>query len=317
MKKKILVTYPLRPKRLEALNTIHQVDCINAIETKYEEVLARVQDYDAIHCIGLKTDKQIMDKGDRLKLISNYGVGYDNIDADYAKSVGIAVANTPTSTSRATAEYTLGLILSLLRKITLNDKKLREGLLTDWSLPGQSGNSLYGKTLGIFGMGRIGKEVSKMAKAFGMNIIYYSRTKLSQAEEEKHDINYVSFDKLMSDSDIVSIHAPLTSDTHHIINLEKLQLMKSSSWLVNTARGNLIDQEALINILENNKIAGAALDVFSEEPHVPEAFMAMEHVVLSPHNGTGTDEDRADMFNESFQNILDFFAGKEFVGRVC
>jgi len=317
MKKKILITYPLSQKRLDALGDIHEVRCIKAISSRYEEVLASVTEYDAIHCIGLKADKQIMDKGDRLQIISNYGVGYDNIDADYAKIKGIAVANTPLSTSRATAEYTLGLILSLLRKITINDKKLRQGLLTDWSQSGQSGNSLFGKTLGIFGMGRIGKEVARMAHAFDMKVIYYSRTRLSKQDEEKYNATYLSFDDLMSQSDIVSIHAPLTSETHHIINLEKLKLMKPTAWLVNTARGNLIDQKAIIETLVNKEIAGAALDVFADEPHIPQALLKMDHVLLSPHNGTGTYEDRSDMFAESFQNIIDFFDGREFVGRVC
>lgn len=317
MKKKILITHPLSPSRIEELNGAYQVDCIQKIETKYEEVLDRVDDYDAIHCIGLKADQQIMDKGTRLKIISNYGVGYDNIDVAYAKSKGIAVANTPISTSRATAEYTLGLMISLLRKITINDKKLRQGLLTSWSTSAQTGNSLYGKTLGIFGMGRIGKEVALMAKAFGMKLIYYSRTKLEATEEERYGVRCVSFDELMSTSDIVSIHAPYTTETYHIIDAGKLSLMKPGSWMINTARGGLIDHDALVHVLESGKIKGAALDVFPEEPQIPSELLTMDHVVLSPHNGTGTYEDRAAMFAESFDNIVAFFEGREMSGKVC
>lgn len=315
--KKILISHPISPKRLEELSTTYQVDCIQNIQTKYVEVLDRVQDYDAIHCIGLKADQQIMDKGDRLQIISNYGVGYDNIDVAYAKSKGIAVANTPISTSKATAEYTLGLILSLLRKITVNDRHLRQGLLTNWSSSCQSGNSLSGKTLGIFGMGRIGKEVATMAKVFDMSVIYYSRTKLEVAQEELYDASYVSFDQLMSQADIVSIHAPMTTKTHNIIDEQKLKLMKPTSWLINTARGGLVDHDALVEVLKQSSIKGAALDVFPEEPLVPEALISMDQVILSPHNGTGTNEDRAAMFVESFGNILAFFEGREMSGRVC
>lgn len=317
MKKKILITHPLSPSRIQALSQSHQVDCISQVETKYQEVMDRVDGYDAILCIGIQADQQIMDKGNRLQIISNYGVGYDNIDVAYAKSKGIAVANTPISTSRATAEYTVGLIISLLRKITINDKKLRQGQLASWSSSVQSGNSLYGKTLGIFGMGRIGKEVALMAKAFGMELIYYSRTKLDTAEEELYDVRYVSFDDLMSTSDIVSIHAPYTAETHHIIDAKQLGLMKQDSWIINTARGGLIDHDALVNILESKKIKGAALDVFPEEPVIPSQLLTMDHVILSPHNGTGTYEDRAAMFAESFDNIIAFFEGREMSGKVC
>lgn len=317
MKKKILITHPLSPRRLEELNGTYQVDCISKIQTKYDEVLECAQDYDAIHCIGLKADRQIMDKAKRLQIISNYGVGYDNIDVAYAASKGIAVANTPISTSRATAEYTVGLILSLLRKITVNDRHIRQGLLDDWSLSGQSGNSLFGKTLGIFGMGRIGKEVANMAKVFGMSVIYYSRTQLTAAEEKLYRARYASFDQLMSEADIVTIHAPMTDETHNIINAQKLNLMKPTSWIINTARGGLIDHDALINVLASEKIKGAALDVFPEEPAIPVALQSMDQVILSPHNGTGTKEDRAAMFSESFGNIIAFFEGREMSGRVC
>ncbi len=315
--KKILISHPISPKRLEELSSDFQVDCIQSIKTKYDEVLDRVQDYDAIHCIGLKADQRIMDKGHHLQIISNYGVGYDNIDVYYAKSKGIAVANTPISTSRATAEYTLGLILSLLRKITINDRQIRQGLLNDWSLSGQSGNSLSGKTLGIFGMGRIGKEVAHMAKVFGMKVIYYSRTQLDATADQLYGARYVSFDQLMSESDIVSIHAPMTAETYNIIDEQKLKLMKPTSWLINTARGGLVDHNALIQVLQEAKIKGAALDVFPDEPLVPEALLSMDQVILSPHNGTGTKEDRAAMFEESFGNIIAFFEGREMSGRVC
>ena len=166
-------------------------------------------------------------------------------------------------------------------------------------------------------MGRIGKEVALMARAFGMEVIYYSRTKLPATEEEKYKATYVSENQLMSTADIVTIHAPLTTETHHIIDTTLLNLMKPSSWFVNTARGGLIDHDALVSILEEGKIKGAALDVFPEEPKIPSKLLTMDHVILSPHNGTGTFEDRAAMFDESFNNILAYFEGEKMSGRVC
>ena len=316
MKKKILISYPLKPKRLEKLNGKYEVHCVVDMQDRYAEVIARIQDYHGLLAMNLKVDEAMLGRSDRLEIISNYGVGYDNIDINVARKKGIAVANTPDSTSMATAEYTMGLILALLRKIALNDRQIRTSKLKDWDQSGHHGNSLSGKLLGILGMGRIGKEVARLATAFGMQIIYHSPRRLSSEIEEFDRYQFVNLEELIERADILTIHAPLNSTTHHLVSEDLIRRMQSHAWIINTSRGNLIDQDALVDALKNHQISGAALDVFADEPEIPEALLELDHVVLSPHNGTGTREARSAMFDEAFNNMVAFFEGKVLSGRV-
>lgn len=303
----------MKKERLDQLNNEYHVDCVSTVNNKYDEVLERIKDYHALHAISLKVDQSIIDAGKSLELISNYGVGYDNIDVGLAASRGISVANTPVSTSKATAEYTIGLMIALLRNIALNDRRLRSGKLSEWSSSVQTGYSLRGKQLGILGMGRIGKEVALIAQSLGMKVCYHNRNAL----QSNYLATYLSLEELFKSSDILSIHAPSTPETHHILDAKRIALMKNSAWIINTARGNLIDHDALISGLKEKKIMGAALDVFPNEPNIPSALLKMDNVLLSPHNGTGTFEDRAAMFQESFANIVAFFEGRPMSGKVC
>ncbi|MEL6257111.1 MAG: NAD(P)-dependent oxidoreductase [Bacteroidota bacterium] len=316
MPPKILISYPLSPARIAALNSPYPVECVSGKKSMYEEVIERIAEFEALLCMGHQADKHLMDLGNKLKVISNYGVGYDNVDVAYAKEKGIMVSNLPSSTSAPTANMAIGLMLSLMLKISLHDRLLREEKLPKWDLPNSYGSSPGGKLLGIIGMGRIGKEMAKRARALDMEICYYKRNRLSQEEEQEHGAIYLDLDELLAQSDVISLHTPLNKSTFHLIGEREIGLMKDTSFLINTARGNVVDNDALIKALQEHKIAGAGLDVFPNEPEVPAAYFEMDHVVLTPHAGTATRESRMDMFNEAFQNAVDLLSGKEIDARV-
>ncbi|MEM8889966.1 MAG: NAD(P)-dependent oxidoreductase [Bacteroidota bacterium] len=316
MAPKILISYPLSSARIEALNSPFPVSCVSGKRPMYEEVCELISDFDALLCMGHQADKHLMDLGKKLKVISNYGVGYDNVDVAYAKEKGIMVSNLPRSTSAPTANMAIGLMLSLMLKISLHDRLLREEKLPRWDLPTSYGSSPGGKLMGIIGMGRIGKEMAKRARALGMEICYYKRTRLSPNEEQKHGAIYLELDELLAQSDVVSLHTPLNDSTFHLIGEREIGLMKNSAFLINTARGSVVNNDALIKALQENKIAGAGLDVFPNEPEVPKAYLSMDQVVITPHAGTATRESRMDMFNEAFQNAVDLLEGKEIDARV-
>jgi len=315
-RKKVLISHPMSTNIMDRIRRIHDADCISSYTDKYQETYDRVKGYDALFAINILVDAKMIDRGTDLKLISNYAVGYDNIDVAHAKANQIVVANIPDSTSRATAEYAMALILDLLRKITLNDRMIKENQLTDWSTTDHYGHSPADKTLGILGLGRIGKILARQAQVFGMHVIYHNRNQIITALEKDLNVRYVTLKELFNTSDVLSINTPLTPQTHHIVNHDKLSLMKPSAYLVNTGRGDLIDHSALISALTNQQIAGAALDVFPDEPVVPDALKSMDNVILSPHNGTGTHEDRMAMWEESWGNIVAFFNNQKMTGRV-
>lgn len=312
MSKKILISYPFSEERIQALNSPYEVRCAK----NFQETMELIQDYDAWICMGQRADQKLMDKGTKLKVISNYGVGYDNVDVAYAKEKGIAVTNLPRSTSAPTADMALTLMLSLLLKVSLHDRWLREAKLPKWNLPKNYGSSPGGKKLGIVGMGRIGKELAKRALSLDMEILYYKRNRLSAEEETKYGARYLSLEDLVKKADVVSLHTPLNDSTFHLIGEKEIALMKASAVLINTARGNVVDNDALIKALKSGLIAGAGLDVFPNEPEVPAAYLTMDQVVLAPHAGTATREARNAMFEEAFQNAVDVLDGKETEARV-
>lgn len=314
--KKILISYPLSPKRMASLQSDFECTCVSSLENRQEETYNLIADFDALFAIGIQVDAALLDKGTKLGIVSNYAVGYDNIDIEHAKKKGIVVTNTPQSVTAPTADITLGLILSLCRRITELDRKLRHKQAPNWGDPKLMSSSLEDKTLGIIGMGRIGKAVAKRALAFGMQIIYHNRNPLPAEVEMNYNATYASLEDLLKTSDIVSVHAPLNAKTKHMISAKELALMQSSAFLINTARGAVIDEKALITALQKGQIAGAGLDVFEEEPHVPDAFLSLENVVLTPHSGTATKEARQAMLEEAFRQIILFLNGKEPESRV-
>ncbi len=237
----------------------------------------------------------VLDAGDRLKVVANVAVGYDNIDVAAARARNVIVTNTPDVLTAAVAEFTWGLILSAARRITEGDRLIRRGGWTGWSLDFMLGTELRGKQLGIIGRGRIGRAVAEKVQAFGMTVVFAGK---------RPSPGMVSLDELLVASDVVSIHAPLTPDTRHLIDRRALARMKRSAILVNTSRGALVDEEALAWALDERLIAGAALDVYEREPAVLEALLPMENVVLAPHLGSATRETRTAMADLAVSNVL-------------
>jgi D-3-phosphoglycerate dehydrogenase len=283
-----------------------------------EEVISMLPEFDAfISTFQFKVDKEVIDaaKG-RVKIISNYGVGYDNIDVEYATKQGIVVTNTPDPVVEPTAEHAFALMLAVARRIPECDYKLRIPNGLKWGVMENLGQTLYGKTLGIIGMGRIGKALVRRALACGMKIVYFNRTKLTPELENQYQAKLLDLDELIKISDVISIHTPLSFETHHLINRKRLQQMKPTAILVNTARGPVVDEIALIEALQKNWISSAALDVYEFEPKISKELFDLDNVVLAPHNGTGTFEARNEMSKFVSQNIIGFFNGNPKISRV-
>jgi lactate dehydrogenase-like 2-hydroxyacid dehydrogenase len=313
---KILVTYDLLKDGFKELEERYEVTVPKGRDFTYEEVCERIAEYDVLcSMFDFPVDRRLMDKAPELKLVANYAVGYDNIDVAYALAKGITVANTPDPVIAPTANLALGLMIDVARRITECDRKLRQGGMKT-GLMEHLGARITGKTLGILGMGRIGKALCKRACACGMNVVYHNRRRLDIEEETKLNVIYVGFDELLAQSDFVSLNAPHTPETYHIIDEKAFRLMNPSAFLINTARGALVDEKALIRALQNNIIRGAGLDVFEfGDCPSPELF-ALENVVLTPHIGTQTIEDRWEMQKAVCNNVIGFIEGDRPVFRV-
>lgn len=311
MKKKILFGYNFEREGFRNLENEFELIYPDRQYFQKEELIQLIEEVDVlVPSFGYRTDPQIIDAGKKLKLIANFGVGYDNIDVDYAATKGIAVTNTPNAVLEPTAELCFALMLATARKIGYYNSALRTEQGLKWGLYNDLGSSVYGKTLGIFGMGRIGQAVARRAIASGMKIIYNNRHPLDDSIEEKYNAKFVGFDSLLQHADILSINAPASPDTHHIFNAETFKKMKKEALVVNVARGSLIDEQALINALKEGVIGGAGLDVFEHEPKISPELFTLPNVVLSPHAGTKTREARLEMQLEVSENIIGFFEGK-------
>ncbi len=229
----------------------------------------------------------------RLKLIASYGAGVNHIDLAAAKAKGIMVTNTPGVFTDDTADLTMALILNVPRRLGEGHRAMRNGEWSGWSPTGMLGHRIGGKTLGIIGLGRIGEAVAMRAKAFGMNIIYNKRSRLPASVEDELGVTFEpDIDRLVARSDIITLHCPLTTDTDKIINAERIAHMKPNAYVINSSRGELIDEDALIEALQSGRIAGAGLDVYTHEPAVDSRFLSIANAVLLPHLGSATVEGR-------------------------
>jgi glyoxylate reductase len=262
-----------------------------------EELLQRVADRDALICLLTdRVDREVIDAAPALRVIANIAVGYDNIDVAAARERGIVVTNTPDVLTEAVAEFTWALILALARRVAEGDRLVRAGGWKGWALDFMLGTELRGKQLGIIGAGRIGRAVAAKAPAFGMKVKF-----------ARHDM---SVDQLLVTSDVISIHTPGTPEMKHLFNRRSLARMKRSALLVNTARGSIVDEEALAWALDERLIAGAALDVYEKEPQVHPA-LKHENVILAPHLGSATRETRTAMADLAVRNVLAVLGGDE------
>ncbi len=274
-----------------------------------EEFIAMAGRCEAILTVfGHRVPEGVLTAGGPLRILSNFGAGVDNINLPLATQQGIVVTNTPDQVTEPTAEMALALMLALVRRVAEMDRRLRQDKkAVRWGVMENLGMTLEGKTLGIVGMGRIGKATARRALSFGMRIVYHNRRRLPEAEEKKYDARWLPLEELLATADVVSLHTPLTEKTRHMIGAAAFESMKTTAVLVNTARGAVVDEQALIRALEERQIAGAALDVFEHEPEIPEALLTLDNVVAVPHTGTATPDTRIAIGRQAAQKILEFF----------
>jgi glyoxylate reductase len=308
---KIFVTRDLPGNRLESLLNSGNEVVVSEFDRPLtaEEFLERAKGSDAV--LTLLTDKidgEVMDAvGPQLKIISNYAVGFDNIVIDDATKRGIVVTNTPSDeVNEAVAEHAWALLLSLTRRVVEADESTRRGSYRGWEPGIFLGPSLKGKTLGIIGLGRIGTMVARKAQGFDIEVIYNKRSPDEEAEKEL-GIHFTSLDELFARADFITLHVPLTDETRHMINRDTLNKMKRGVYIVNTARGAIIFERELVDAIRDGHVAGAALDVFDNEPNINPELIAMENVILTPHIASATHEARNKMGDQAVSAILNTF----------
>lgn len=317
---KVLLTRNLHDFAVKELEKRYDVEIhTGKIPMPKDLLISKIKNNDGLICYPYdRIDKAVIDAAPRLKAISTYSVGYDHVDVKYAARKGIIVSYTPEVLTRATADLTMALLLAAFRRIAEGDRLIRKNKWRAIFGPYEFlGTDLYGKTLGIFGMGRIGKAVAKRARGFEMNILYHNRTRLSAKEEKSLGARYCTLDELFRKSDVVSIHAPHTRETNEIVNLTLFKKMKKTAFLVNTARGKIINEKDLVFALKKKMIGGAGLDVFSKEPiSANHPFAKMENVVIMPHSGSSTVETRRKMAEICVKNLVLSLSGKKPIYQV-
>lgn len=306
-KPKVHVTRHLLPEVEARMSELFDVS-LNAEDRPLsrDELVAAMRDSDVI--VPTVTDRidaaMLEEAGTRLGLIANFGAGIEHIDLAAARARKVIVTNTPGVFTDDTADLAMMLILSVPRRLGEGSRLVRDGKWTGWSPTSMLGRCIGGKKLGIVGMGRIGQAVAHRARAFGLEIVYHNRNRLPPAIENMFGARYEpDLDKLFGEADIITLHAPAGSGTHHMVNAARIAAMKSGSYLINTARGNLIDEEALIPALQSGHIAGAGLDVFANEPQVDPRLISLPNVITLPHLGSATVEGRAHAGEKVIANI--------------
>jgi glyoxylate reductase len=293
-------------RRLEESCSVEVYD--QGPEMPREALLARIEGKAGlISMFNNRIDREVIDAGGSLRVIATVAVGHNNIDVAAARERGIVVTNTPDVLTEATADLTWALILDITRRVSEGDRLVRRGGWTRWAFDFMLGSDLRGKQLGIVGFGRIGRTVARRAAAFGMRVAYAPGRRPHEADPVAEPM---ALDRLLATSDVVTLHCPLTPETHHLIAQAGLARMKRTAYLVNTSRGQVVDEAALAWALENRMIAGAALDVYENEPGVHPKLMTLENVVLSPHIGSATIETRTAMADLAARNVLAVLSGE-------
>jgi glyoxylate reductase len=310
---KVYITRRIPEPGIEMIRKEHEVE-INPYDRVLtrEELLQAVKDKDGILCLLTdKIDAEVFDAaGPQLKVVSNYAVGYDNIDVKEATKRGIVVTNTPGVLTETTADLAWALILATARRIVEADKFTRAGKYEGWAPMLFLGQDVYGKTLGIIGMGRIGQAVARRAKGFNMKVLYNDIRRIPEEIEKELNATFVSLDELLEQSDFVSLHTYLSPETYHLINEERLRKMKKTAYLINTSRGPVVDESALVRALKEGWIAGAGLDVYEFEPKLVPGLAECENAVLLPHIASASVETRTKMATMAAENLLAVLAGK-------
>jgi glyoxylate reductase len=311
---KIVVTGKIPEVALEKLKKSHEViSWGEETPISRDEMLKRVSGANIIvSLLTEKIDEEVLTSaGNDLKAVCNVAVGYNNIDVAACKNKNVLVTNTPGVLTDATADIAMALILMTTRRLSEGERVIRNQDPWAWGMFYMLGSSIQNQTLGIVGMGQIGIATALRAKSFGMKIIYTRRNRLDEKIEKELSAQYVSLDDLLQQSDIVSLHCPYSTETHHLISDAQLSKMKKTSYLINTARGPIVNEEALANALINKTIAGAGLDVYENEPKVNEKLLKLDNVVLLPHLGSATVETRTAMATTAANNALEILSGNK------
>ena len=306
MSQKILVTGNLPAEVMDPLREKYEVEA-HAEDRPMErqQLLSRIGDRDGLLCmITDAVDDELLGRAPRLKMIANMGVGYNHIDIAAATRRSIPVSNTPGVLTDATADLAFTLILAVARRVVEGDRRVREGKFKLWAPFLFLGREVSGKTLGIVGVGRIGRAVARRAAGFGMRVLYHNRSRLTPAEERESPAEYADLNTLLAQADFVSLHVPLSGETRHLIGAAELSRMKPTAYLINTARGPVVDEVALLATLQRGMIAGAGLDVYENEPALTPGLADLPNVVLLPHVGSATLETRTAMAAMAARNLI-------------
>ena len=306
MSQKILVTGNLPAEVMDPLREKYEVEAhAEARPMERQQLLSRIGDRDGLLCmITDAVDDELLGRAPRLKMIANMGVGYNHIDIAAATRRGIPVSNTPGVLTDATADLAFTLILAVARRVVEGDRRVREGKFKLWAPFLFLGREVSGKTLGIVGFGRIGRAVARRAAGFGMRVLYHNRSRLTPAEERESPAEYADLNTLLAQADFVSLHVPLSGETRHLIGAAELSRMKPTAYLINTARGPVVDEVALLATLQRGMIAGAGLDVYENEPALTPGLADLPNVVLLPHVGSATLETRTAMAAMAARNLI-------------
>jgi len=306
MKPRVFITRPVPEAVLAKIVAHCQVEA-NAEDRRLapEELAARLAGQHGVLCqLTDRIDAAALASAQDLKVIANIAVGYDNIDLPAATRRGILVTNTPGVLTETTADFAFALLLAAARRVAEADAFVRSGQWKEWKLDLLLGTDVHGATLGILGLGRIGQAVARRARGFGMKVIYWMPRRAAPETERELGVARVPKETLLAEADFISLHAPLTPQTHHLIGPQELRRMKRTAILVNTARGPLVDEAALAEALQQGAIGGAALDVFEQEPAVHPALLALPNVVLTPHIGSASRQTRLRMAEMAAENLL-------------
>jgi glyoxylate reductase len=311
-KPKAFATRPLFPEARAVLEQSFEMEYWTQPERiPRGELLKRVADREALVClITEKVDEELLAAAPKLRITATVSVGYDHIDLAACTRHKVLVTNTPGVLDDTTADLAWALLMAVARRVVEGDVWVRSGTWSGWDIDQLVGSDVHGKTLGVIGFGRIGRRVAKRAQGFEMRVIYNSRNRAPREVEKELRAEFVDMDRLLREADFVSLHVPLLPGTHHLISEGSFGKMKGTAFLINTTRGPVVDEAALVGALQQGKIAGAALDVYEREPQVHPGLIGLKNVVLLPHVGSASIETRTKMAVMAAQNIAAFFEGR-------
>lgn len=310
---RVLVTQAVPQAGLDLLHTFADVDANpdEGVIWSKEELIRRLPGHDALYCLLTDTiDAAVLDANPDLRIVANMAVGYNNIKVEDATQRGIPVTNTPGVLTDTTADFAWTLLMAAGRRVCEGDRFTRAGRFHGWGPLMLLGGEVNGSTLGVVGFGRIGQAMARRAHGFNMSVLYYDTNRFDESTERELNATFTDLDELLAKSDFVTLHVNYTPETHHLINAERLARMKRTAYLINTARGPVVDEAALAAALRDGTIAGAGLDVYENEPDVHPDLLKLENVVLAPHIASATWHTRNAMATMAAENIRAFFAGK-------